>query len=213
MHVTMLQNQAFRISLCTNIISELLNKCHRWVLHTLLNRSSLCCDRRRRNSELANFGIPSNIHRYPDNKFYGANMGPIWVRQDPGGPYVCPMNFVIWVVISDKWNAEYNIHDTLVCRPREYHRTGRAFSSTRSEATTKRVWGFHIPKTIGNLHTFAVTTYLDFCDSIIQEVSHSIYYFVGIFCLSCLDCIYQICSQSWKCYGYRFLALVNFLII
>ena len=26
-----------------------------------------------------------------------ANMWPIWGRQDPGGPYVGPMNFVIWV--------------------------------------------------------------------------------------------------------------------
>ena len=23
-------------------------------------------------------------------------MGPIWGRQDPGGPHVGPMNFVIW---------------------------------------------------------------------------------------------------------------------
>ena len=32
----------------------------------------------------------------PDSKFYGVNMGPIWGRQDPGGPLVGPMNFVIW---------------------------------------------------------------------------------------------------------------------
>ena len=30
-----------------------------------------------------------------DSKVHGANMGPIWGRQDPGGPHVCPMNFVI----------------------------------------------------------------------------------------------------------------------
>ena len=34
---------------------------------------------------------------YPDSKVHGANMGPIWGRQDPGGPHVDPMNFVIWV--------------------------------------------------------------------------------------------------------------------
>ena len=34
---------------------------------------------------------------YPDRKVHGANMGPIWGRQDPGGPHVGPMNFVIWV--------------------------------------------------------------------------------------------------------------------
>ena len=32
----------------------------------------------------------------PDNKVHGANAGPIWGRQDPGGPHVGPMNFTIW---------------------------------------------------------------------------------------------------------------------
>ena len=36
---------------------------------------------------------------YPDSKVHGANMGPIWGRQDPGGPYVGPMDFAIWVYI------------------------------------------------------------------------------------------------------------------
>ena len=29
----------------------------------------------------------------PDSKVHGANMGPIWGRQDPGGPHVGPKNF------------------------------------------------------------------------------------------------------------------------
>ena len=33
---------------------------------------------------------------FPDSKVHGANMGPIWGRQDPGGPHVGPMNFAIW---------------------------------------------------------------------------------------------------------------------
>ena len=33
----------------------------------------------------------------PDSKVHGENMGPIWGRQDPGGPHVGPMNFAIWV--------------------------------------------------------------------------------------------------------------------
>ena len=37
------------------------------------------------------------IKIYPDSKVYGANMGPIWGQQDPGGPHVGPMNFAIWV--------------------------------------------------------------------------------------------------------------------
>ena len=32
----------------------------------------------------------------PDSKVYGANLGPIWGRQDPGGPHVGPMNLAIW---------------------------------------------------------------------------------------------------------------------
>ena len=32
-----------------------------------------------------------------DSKVYWAIMGPIWGRQDPGGPHVGPMNFAIWV--------------------------------------------------------------------------------------------------------------------
>ena len=32
----------------------------------------------------------------PDSKVHGANMGPIWDRQDPGGPHVGPMNLAIW---------------------------------------------------------------------------------------------------------------------
>ena len=34
----------------------------------------------------------------PDSKVHGANMGPIWGRQGPGGPYVGPMNFAFWGV-------------------------------------------------------------------------------------------------------------------
>ena len=32
----------------------------------------------------------------PNSKVHGANMGPIWGRQDPGRPHVGPMNFAIW---------------------------------------------------------------------------------------------------------------------
>ena len=43
--------------------------------------------------------ITENI---PDSKVHGANMGPIWGRQDPGGPHVGPMNFAIWDVAMAK---------------------------------------------------------------------------------------------------------------
>ena len=32
----------------------------------------------------------------PDSKVYGANMGRVWGRQDPGWPHVGPMNLAIW---------------------------------------------------------------------------------------------------------------------
>ena len=40
------------------------------------------------------------VNYTPDSKVHGANMGPIWGRQDPGGPFVGPMNFAIW---DHKW--------------------------------------------------------------------------------------------------------------
>ena len=40
---------------------------------------------------------PQTSHISPDNKVHGANMGPIWDRQDPGGTQLGPMNFAIWV--------------------------------------------------------------------------------------------------------------------
>ena len=37
----------------------------------------------------------------PERKVHGGNMGPIWDRQDPGGPHVGPMNFTIWELWSN----------------------------------------------------------------------------------------------------------------
>ena len=42
----------------------------------------------------------------PDIKVPGANMGPIWVRQDPGGSHVGPMNLAIWDP-TDLWRWNY----------------------------------------------------------------------------------------------------------
>ena len=35
----------------------------------------------------------------PDSKLPGANVGPIWGWQDPGGPHVGPMNLAIWDIV------------------------------------------------------------------------------------------------------------------
>ena len=41
----------------------------------------------------------------PDGKVHGANMGPIWGRQDPGGPHVGPMNIAIWDPLMAPWHG------------------------------------------------------------------------------------------------------------
>ena len=37
---------------------------------------------------------------HPYSKDHEANMGPIWGRQDPGGPHAGPMTFAIWALIQ-----------------------------------------------------------------------------------------------------------------
>ena len=44
----------------------------------------------------------------PDSKVYGANMGPIWGRRDPGGPHVDPTNLAIWDAIEIWCNGHGN---------------------------------------------------------------------------------------------------------
>ena len=53
-------------------------------------------------------------HWDPDSKFHVANMGPIWGRQDPGGPHVGPMNFAIW---GPKRNGRLVADDSSECIP------------------------------------------------------------------------------------------------
>ena len=42
----------------------------------------------------------------PDNKVHGANMGPIWGRQDPGGPMLAP-----WTLLSGKEHNHFQNAD------------------------------------------------------------------------------------------------------
>ena len=44
-------------------------------------------------------------------------MGPIWGRQDPGGPYVGPMNLAIWVDTAQDVLAD-TCYDHVIWRPR-----------------------------------------------------------------------------------------------
>ena len=43
---------------------------------------------------------PVAIELVPNSKVHGANMGPTWGRQDPGGTHVGPMNFAIMATFS-----------------------------------------------------------------------------------------------------------------
>ena len=47
----------------------------------------------------------------PDSKVHGANMGPIWGREDPGGPHVGPMNLALW----DCHYLYYSLTKLLTC--------------------------------------------------------------------------------------------------
>ena len=40
------------------------------------------------------------LRSFPDSKVHGANMGPIWGRQNPGEHHVGPMNFAIRVCMA-----------------------------------------------------------------------------------------------------------------
>ena len=55
---------------------------------------------------------------YPNSKVHGANMGPIWGRQVPGGPHAGPMNFAIWVGTSLRltWHDPNNLIEYLIFR-------------------------------------------------------------------------------------------------
>ena len=53
---------------------------------------------------------------YPDSKVHGANMGPIWGQQDPGGPHVGPLNFAIWVALNPSGAVRFQVeHNDCWC--------------------------------------------------------------------------------------------------
>ena len=56
--------------------------------------------------------ILTKIHDIiPDSKVHGANMRPIWGRQDPGGPHVDPMNFAICVYMAPLGHDKLNFQE------------------------------------------------------------------------------------------------------
>ena len=53
---------------------------------------------------------PGHHFTPPDSKVFGANVGPIWGRQDPGGPQVGPMNFAIWDITGQASTGPLSTH-------------------------------------------------------------------------------------------------------
>ena len=63
---------------------------------------------------LLDFPSTNQEQNLPDNKVHGADMGPIWGRQDPVVPHVGPMNFVIWATINGNMLIK-NKQNRVVC--------------------------------------------------------------------------------------------------
>ena len=63
----------------------------------------LCSKYEAKNGGLKLKGRHRVIVTHPDSKDHGANMGPTWGRQDPGGPHVGPMILAIW----GRFSAQY----------------------------------------------------------------------------------------------------------
>ena len=60
-------------------------------------------------NEHANLRVPVRVVelrliQIPNSKVHGANMGPTWGHQDPGGPHVGPMEIANW----DRWHPPGN---------------------------------------------------------------------------------------------------------
>ena len=64
--------------------------------------NSMCNPRHPYHQNMCCFPMLQHWQRNPDSKVHGANMGPIWGRQDPGGPHVGPMNSAIWECYVDE---------------------------------------------------------------------------------------------------------------
>ena len=60
----------------------------------------------------ATCSVICQLNDIPDNKVHGANMGPIWGRQDPGGPHVGPMNLLSAIIYCQWYDIE--LYDYIV---------------------------------------------------------------------------------------------------
>ena len=65
--------------------------------------STFFCDNAKTDKSVIMELVAHVYHEYvitfPDSKVHGAMMGPIWGRQDPGGPHIGLTNFAIWFYV------------------------------------------------------------------------------------------------------------------
>ena len=89
----------------------------------------------------------------PDSKVHGANMGPTWGRQDPGGPHVAPMNLAIWELFCSWIDHANNIRNIKALHLARIPRTEGQLCGKRFHAMTSpwKVYGFDIKAIV--IHT------------------------------------------------------------
>ena len=69
------------------------------------------------------------IGYFPDSKVHGTIVGPIWSRQDLGGPHVGSVNFAIWVGIRNRtfvlllfiWEMAMGAYTIMICQIFDMH--------------------------------------------------------------------------------------------
>ena len=79
-------------SLAAQMASDTENVSIWWRHHVSLRNNSIA---RKGRLQRCDPHQTSRTHTHPDSKVYGANMGPNWGRQDPGGPRVGRMYLAI----------------------------------------------------------------------------------------------------------------------
>ena len=78
---------------------------HQWSMHKLSSSQRVCHPdfSERPLGVVGRCLTLCTMRKGPDSKVHGANMGPIWARQDPGGPHVGHMNLAIWGFHCLRW--------------------------------------------------------------------------------------------------------------
>ena len=71
-------------------------------------------------ADVIRYLLQQGYQSIPNSKVHVANMGPIWGRQDPGGPHVGPTNFAMWDT-SPLNNAKRSILAGVLVRIISYH--------------------------------------------------------------------------------------------